>query len=62
MTDERLMTSGQVAALFGVQPRAVRRWADARKLTVVRTLGGHRRYHPAEVRALLTGHQTGAVA
>ncbi len=60
--DELLMTSGQVAALFGVKPRAVRGWADARKLTVLRTLGGHRRYQAAEVRALLAGHQTEAVA
>jgi excisionase family DNA binding protein len=60
--DELLMTSGQVAALFGVRPRAVRGWADARKLTVLRTLGGHRRYHAAEVHALLAGHQTEAVA
>lgn len=62
MPDERLMTSGQVAQLFGVKPRAVRRWADARKLTVTRTLGGHRRYSAAEVRALLAGLQTEAVA
>jgi excisionase family DNA binding protein len=60
--DGPLMTSGQVAELFGVQPRAVRRWADARKLTVTRTLGGHRRYRAAEVRALLAGLQTEAVA
>jgi len=60
--EQPLMTSGQVARLFGVKPRAVRRWADARKLTVTRTLGGHRRYDPAEVHALLTGRQVGAVA
>ena len=60
--DELLMTSGQVAKLFGVKPRAVRGWADARKLTVIRTLGGHRRYRSAEVRALLAGLQTEAVA
>jgi excisionase family DNA binding protein len=56
------MTSGQVAELFGVKPRAVRGWADARKLTVIRTLGGHRRYRSAEVHALLAGLQTEAVA
>ena len=59
--DELLMTSGQVAKLFGVKPRAVRGWADARKLTVIRTLGGHRRYHAAEVHALLAGRHSEAV-
>lgn len=49
---ETLLTPAQVAAIFGVKPRAVRTWADARKLTAIRTLGGHRRYRPDEVRAL----------
>jgi len=59
---EATMTSGQVAAIFGVKPRAVRAWADARKLTVIRTLGGHRRYREAEVRALAAARETQAVA
>jgi excisionase family DNA binding protein len=46
------MTPGQVAAIFGVKPRAVRAWADSRRLTVRRTLGGHRRYLEAEVHTL----------
>jgi excisionase family DNA binding protein len=46
------MTPGQVAAIFGVKPRAVRSWADSRKLTVIRTLGGHRRYKAEEIRAI----------
>jgi excisionase family DNA binding protein len=29
------------------------RWAEAGKLPSIRTLGGHRRYPEAEVRALL---------
>lgn len=49
---ETLLTPAEVGAIFGVKPRAVRMWADARKLTVIRTLGGHRRYRQAEVRAL----------
>ena len=48
-----LMTSGDVAQLFGVDPKTVARWADAGKLRALRTLGGHRRYRPDEVRALL---------
>lgn len=54
---EETLTSGQVASLFGVKPRAVRAWADARKLTVTRTLGGHRRYRKAEVLALHAASQ-----
>ena len=59
---EPLMTPGQVASLFGVKPRAVRAWADARKLTVTRTLGGHRRYRKAEVLALHASLYSEAVA
>ena len=58
---EPLMTPGQVASMFGVRPKAVRAWADARKLTVIRTLGGHRRYREVEVLALRASLQTEAV-
>ena len=47
------MTPAEVAALFRVDPKTVTRWADAGKLTAVRTLGGHRRYRESEVRNLL---------
>ena len=52
---ERLMTPGEVAAMFRVDPKTVTRWAKAGKLTSIRTLGGHRRYREQEVRALLNG-------
>jgi len=48
-----LMTPAEVAALFRVDPKTVTRWADAGKLTAVRTLGGHRRYRQDEVQGLL---------
>lgn len=48
-----LMTPGEVARLFGVDPKTVSRWADAGKLPALRTLGGHRRYRQEHVRALL---------
>jgi excisionase family DNA binding protein len=38
--------------MFRVDPKTVTRWAKDGKLTSVRTLGGHRRYPEAEVRAL----------
>lgn len=51
---ETLLKPGQVAALFNVDPKTVSSWADSGKLTVVRTLGGHRRYLQTEVLALRT--------
>ena len=54
MSDSQvLMTLAEVAALFRVDPKTVTRWADAGKLTAVRTLGGHRRYRQDEVQNLL---------
>ncbi len=52
---EQLLTPAEVAALFRVDPKTVTRWANAGRLTSVRTLGGHRRFREAEVRALLEG-------
>ena len=48
-----LLTSGEVAALMRVNPRAVTKWADKGLLRTFRTPGGHRRYFGAEVRAHL---------
>jgi len=50
---QNLMTPAEVAALFRVDPKTVTRWADAGKMTAVRTLGGHRRYRRDEVQNLL---------
>jgi excisionase family DNA binding protein len=50
---ELLLTPGQVATMFRVDPKTVTRWANTGKLTSIRTLGGHRRYRETEVRALL---------
>ncbi|MFA9444066.1 BldC family transcriptional regulator [Egicoccus sp. AB-alg6-2] len=47
------LTPGEVARLFGVDPKTVTRWASAGKLSPQRTLGGHRRYKADEVRSLL---------
>jgi predicted site-specific integrase-resolvase len=49
---ETLLKPGEVAALFNVDPKTVSSWGDSGKLTVVRTLGGHRRYLESEVLAL----------
>ena len=50
---EALLTPAEVAAMFRVDPKTVTRWAKAGKLSAIRTLGGHRRYRLADVRALL---------
>ncbi|MEA2506378.1 MAG: hypothetical protein QOH48_996 [Actinomycetota bacterium] len=48
-----LLTPAEVAAIFRVDPKTVTRWAKAGKLSAIRTLGGHRRYHADEIRRLL---------
>jgi excisionase family DNA binding protein len=48
-----LLTPGEVAALFRVDPKTVTRWAKAGKLNAIRTLGGHRRFRESEVRSYL---------
>ena len=50
---EALLTPAEVAKLFRVDPKTVTKWAKAGKLTFIKTLGGHRRYREAEVRAFL---------
>ena len=54
---DRLMTPGEVASLFRVDPKTVTRWAKAGKLSSIRTLGGHRRYRESEVRELLSEYE-----
>lgn len=51
--NERLLRPGQVADLFHVDAKTVRRWAKAGRLNAIRTVGGHRRFREAEVRELL---------
>lgn len=52
---ERLLTPGEVAALFRVDPKTVTRWAASGRISSIRTPGGHRRFRESEVRALLQG-------
>ncbi|HSZ47619.1 MAG TPA: BldC family transcriptional regulator [Streptosporangiaceae bacterium] len=59
-TSERLLTPGEVATLFRVDPKTVTRWAASGRISSIRTPGGHRRFREAEVRELLEGHD-GAV-
>ena len=59
---ERLLTPGEVASLFRVDPKTVTRWAAAGRISSIRTPGGHRRFRESEVRALLRGEAAGAAA
>jgi excisionase family DNA binding protein len=52
-TAEQLLTPSEVAARFRVDPKTVTRWANAGKLSSIRTLGGHRRFRRSEVEELL---------
>jgi excisionase family DNA binding protein len=57
---ERLLTPGEVAALFRVDPKTVTRWASAGRIGSIRTPGGHRRFRETEVRSLLASLTTPA--
>lgn len=57
---DKLLTPGQVAALFHVDPKTVTRWAHAGRLGSVRTPGGHRRFRENEVMSLLASLTTEA--
>jgi len=57
---EQLLTPGEVAALFRVDPKTVTRWASAGRIGSIRTPGGHRRFRETEVRALLAALTTPA--
>ena len=48
-----LLTPGEVALMFGVDPKTVTRWAIAGRLGSIRTPGGHRRFRASEVTDLL---------
>lgn len=59
---ENLLTPGQVATLFHVDPKTVTRWAHAGRLGSLRTPGGHRRFRESEVMQLLESLTTEATA
>ena len=53
LTEPRYLRTAQVAELLHVSPKTVSRWAQEGRLPYLRTLGGHRRYPDAEIRALV---------
>jgi len=51
----RLLSRREVAALFGVSPHTIYRWACEGRLPVLMTLGGRRRYPADEIARLAQG-------
>lgn len=52
MNDD-IMTMGEVAAAFGVDPKTVRRWCIEGRIPHFRTLGGRRRFYREDVSRLM---------
>jgi excisionase family DNA binding protein len=51
------LTPAEVAALFRVDTKTVNRWAQAGKISAIKTLGGHRRYRTSEIRSLISASE-----
>lgn len=56
------LTRAEVAAVLGVHPSTIARWATAGLLPCFRTPTGERRYHRCEVQAFLNQAQPDALA
>jgi excisionase family DNA binding protein len=54
--DDQILTADEVARLFRVDPKTVRRWANAGKLPSFRTPGGGHRYYASEIEKFLHGN------
>jgi excisionase family DNA binding protein len=57
MADDQhhLMTPGEVAREFKVDPKTVTRWAQSGKLPFIKTIGGHRRFRRSDIAPILEG-------
>src|SRR4030066_270902 len=51
----RWVTLGRACEILGVDESTLRRWADAGRLRVYRTPGGHRRFSLGNLQELLSG-------
>jgi excisionase family DNA binding protein len=51
--EKEMLTLGAASKILGVDPDTLRRWADAGKIEVFTTPGGHRRFPRAAVEAML---------
>lgn len=55
--NERLLTPGEVARMFRVDPKTVNRWGKSGRLAAIRTPGGHMRFRESEVIQLIEGRK-----
>ena len=56
-SDDDLLTSAEVASLFGVDRRTVVLWAKRGRIPALRTPGGQHRFRAEEIRGLLDEHE-----
>jgi excisionase family DNA binding protein len=56
--DDDLLTSAEVASLFGVDRRTVVLWAKRGRIPALRTPGGQHRFRAEEIRSLLEKNQS----
>ena len=61
-SDDDLLTSAEVASLFGVDRRTVVLWAKRGRIPALRTPGGQHRFRAEEIRGLLEEHEGGGDA
>ncbi len=54
---DRIMSPGEVAELFRVDPKTVTRWAKQGRLPYFETLGGHRRFRWSDIEPHLELHR-----
>jgi transposase len=59
LPDDFLLKPKEVADIFGVRTTTIARWARTGRLPSKLTVGGHRRYRWAQVRALLKPVEVG---
>jgi excisionase family DNA binding protein len=62
VSDDDLLTSAEVASLFGVDRRTVVLWAKRGRIPALRTPGGQHRFRADEIRGLLAKHEGGETA
>lgn len=53
------MTTGEVAAVFGVTKTTVKRWAESGRISHFKTAGGHYRFRRTDVDALKASTEVG---
>lgn len=53
MSENEILTPGEVAEIFRVQTKTVNRWAKRDRIPSFRTLGGHYRFRRSDIEQAL---------